>query len=327
MNYLYTSRLGKYIEQMVRQKHALGFPYIESGRVLYEFDRYCTMFFPDKETITPELANAWAVIRPTEKPRSFQNRMAPVRELARYMNRAGMDAYVIPSQLAPKDSQRYMPHIFTPGELDLFFRAADSQPFMCRARLRHLQLPVLFRLMYCCGLRPHEARLIQCGHLNLKERTLFIPESKGHKDRIIVMPPEMARICSAYYPYLKREFPDSKFFFPCQRFGGQAYKGSWLIKNFRQCWDEAGIGIPAGNAPRPYDFRHTFATYRLYQWMKEKKDLSAYLPYLSAYMGHADFSKTAYYIHLVPEYFSELSGMDLNAYGSLIPEVPYETER
>ena len=58
--------------------------------------------------------------------------------------------------------------------------------------------------------------------------------------------------------------------------------------------------------------------------MKEKRDLGAMLPYLSTYMGHANFSATAYYIHLVPDFFSELSGMDLDTYGNLLPEAPHE---
>ena len=191
-------------------------------------------------------------------------------------------------------------------------------------RIRHLQIPVIFRLMYTCGLRPHEARLIQKEHLNLSESTIFIPESKGHKDRIVAMSPEMTKICSKYYPYAVREFPNSPYLFPCQRFKGAAYSSGWLTEAFHLCWNTAGLGEVAGNAPRPYDFRHTFATYRLYRWMKEKRELGALLPYLSVYMGHAHFSDTAYYIHLIPDFFSELSGIDLDAYGSLLPEVPYE---
>lgn len=178
--------------------------------------------------------------------------------------------------------------------------------------------------MYTCGLRPHEARLIQKEHLNLLESTIFIPESKGHKDRIVAMSPEMTKICSKYYPYAVREFPNSPYLFPCQRFKGAAYSSGWLTEAFHLCWNTAGLGEVAGNAPRPYDFRHTFATYRLYRWMKEKRELGALLPYLSVYMGHAHFSDTAYYIHLIPDFFSELSGMDLDAYGSLLPEVPHE---
>lgn len=320
----YVSKLGPYITQMVAQKRAVGYPYKESERVLYGFDRFCATGFPSTETITPEIGNAWAVIRPTEKTGSFLDRLAPVRELARYMNHAGTEAYIIPAGLAPVEAQRYIPHIFSLEELQRFFQAADSQPILPRSRLRHLQIPVIFRLMYTCGLRPHEARLIQKEHLNLTESTIFIPESKGHKDRMVVMPPEMKEICSKYYFYAVHEFPDSPYLFPCQRFKGAAYTASWLRTVFHLCWNEAGLGKVPGNAPRPYDFRHTFATHRLYQWMKEKRDLGALLPYLSTYMGHAHFSATAYYIHLVPDFFSEMSEMDLDIYGNLLPEVPYE---
>jgi integrase len=90
---------------------------------------------------------------------------------------------------------------------------------------------------------------------------------------------------------------------------------------FWLCWNTSGIKDFSGESPRPYDFRHTFATKRLYGWMKEGKDLEAYLPYLSAYMGHAHFSHTAYYIHLVPEFFPQMAQMDLSQYAELIPEV------
>lgn len=324
MKFNYTSKLGQYIVQMVQQKHAVGLPYTHSEWFLYRFDRFCAADFPCTETITPEVGNAWAARRPTENPKSYQNRLAPVRELARYMNRIGISAYIIPPDLAPKNMQRHIPHIFTQKELELFFRAADSQPVMNRSRLRHLQIPVIFRLMYACGLRPREARLIQKDHLNLRERTLFIPESKGHKDRIVVMPPEMAAICSKYIPYAEHEFPDSAYLFPCQQKGGSAYAACWVNDMFHLCWNASGIGSVPGNAPRPYDFRHTFATHRIYQWMKEKKDIGALLPYLSAYMGHTQFSATAYYIHLVPDFFADMSGMDINAFGRLLPEVGHE---
>lgn len=75
---------------MVEQKRALGYPYRNSERYLYRFDQFCTIGFPHIETITPEIGNAWAVIRPDENSRTFENRVAPVRELARFMNRMGI---------------------------------------------------------------------------------------------------------------------------------------------------------------------------------------------------------------------------------------------
>ena len=55
--------------------------------------------------------------------------------------------------------------------------------------------------------------------------------------------------------------------------------------------------------------------------MREGKDLNAMLPYLSAYMGHAQLSDTYYYIHLVPGLFEEMTEFDDSASNNLIPEV------
>ena len=67
---------------------------------------------------------------------------------------------------------------------------------------------------------------------------------------------------------------------------------------------------------RFHDLRHTFATHRLYHWMRDGKDLNAMLPYLSAYMGHAYY----YYIHLVPGLLEEMSGFAFSSSEALLPE-------
>jgi len=59
--------------------------------------------------------------------------------------------------------------------------------------------------------------------------------------------------------------------------------------------------------------------------MKSGKNLEAQLPYLSAYLGHSNFSQTAYYIHLVPEIFPHMAKMNFSTYEALIPEVEDET--
>jgi hypothetical protein len=38
-------------------------------------------------------------------------------------------------------------------------------------------------------------------------------------------------------------------------------------------------------------------------------------------MGHAHFEHTAYYIHLVPEYFPQMAQMDFGRFADLLPEV------
>ena len=81
--------------------------------------------------------------------------------------------------------------------------------------------------------------------------------------------------------------------------------------------------IVVGNPPwgRIKLTRHNFATRTLMRWVSEGKDLGNLIPYLSTYMGHASFSSTFYYIHLLPE---KLAAMDFMKSAGIIPEVPNE---
>jgi len=45
------------------------------------------------------------------------------------------------------------------------------------------------------------------------------------------------------------------------------------------------------------------------------------LPYLRAYMGHATFNSTAYYVHVQPKSIAQLFNIDWQWFEKLIPEV------
>ena len=71
----------------------------------------------------------------------------------------------------------------------------------------------------------------------------------------------------------------------------------------------------------PYILRHNFATRTITGWMKEGKDFSQYMSYLSVYMGHETFRETCYYLHLMPERISQMGCTDISG---IIAEVPHE---
>lgn len=319
---IYRSNLSSYITGVIDQKKALGYSFSYGERYLERFDSFCIDQFPQETTITQAMGISWATIRDGEKAITTAKRIAAVRELARYMQRKGIEAYVIPHEFAKQPSSRYVPHIFTDKELAEFFQTVDEtdpkiHPECMEARV----MPVLFRLIYTCGLRPQEGRLLKREHIDLKEGTIFIPESKKHRDRIVPLSEDMLKLCRIYSEAVFPMTPKNEYFFPCKAL--TCYKAGSIRSNFHKYIAKAGITEHfAGNKPRIYDFRHTFATKRLYQWMKEGKNLDAYLPYLSAYMGHEHLSQTAYYIHLVPEIFPTLTDIDWEMFSSIIPEVP-----
>jgi integrase len=242
----------------------------------------------------------------------------PVRELAKYIIRTGIEAYVIPSNFV-KRAARYVPHIYTQKELTVFFDVLDQIQFKRGYPIRHIVLPVIFRLIYCCGLRPSEARELKTENIDLKDGRISILESKGHKDRIVMLEKSLLELCRKYDESVKVAFPNREWFFLNTR--GTLYSKRRLEDIFTIYWGKTGIPPSGGNPPRIYDFRHTFVTNRLYRWMQEGKDVSALLPYLSAYLGHSKLSDTAYYIHLVPEFFQQNPNLNLEQYENLLPEV------
>jgi integrase/recombinase XerD len=70
--------------------------------------------------------------------------------------------------------------------------------------------------------------------------------------------------------------------------------------------------------------RHAYAVARLNHWIAEGKDIGAYLPYLSMYMGHVNQADTDYYLHLVPEFFPVFRQKAGRISEDLLPEVDHE---
>ena len=318
MIYTFKSRFATRIQEFIAQKNALGFGYLESSRLLRDFDRFCLTYFPDADSLTENLCLAWATKKDTEGNNTFRNRMMPVREFARYLNRNGETAYVLPPDIARKDTP-YAPYIYTEAEILAIWDVLDHLIPRSGFPVRQFVIPAMVKLLYCCGLRPAEARRLRVGDVDMDKGRLNIMESKQHRSRIVMMTDDVAEMLSDCNTAVSAVMPDREPFFPNSEGGFYGKRG--LEKTFRQTLMKAGIDGTGRRSPRLYDFRHTFATPRLYHWMCEGKDLNAMLPYLSAYMGHAQLSDTYYYIHLVPGLMEEMSDFAFSSAEVLLPEV------
>jgi integrase len=309
------------IEGLIEQKKSIGYPYDSSAQILKAFSVFCMNNYPNETILTKEIAMHWAERRQDENVNGLVRRITPVRQLAKYMNGIGIDAYIIPQGIPGKQT-RYVPHIFTDQELWAFFAEIDQCAVSPYSPARHLVIPVFFRVLYCCGLRLSEARLLKVEDVDLETGKLTIRQSKGNKDRNVMLSEEVLNLCRIYHAKVSRIFPDRVGFFPnqCREF----YNDNVVDRWFHLFWDKTGITNISGNPPRVRDFRHTFAVKRLNLWVQEGKDLNAYLPYLSMYLGHAHLTETDYYLHFVPEFFPLFKEKTREKCAHLIPEVKYE---
>lgn len=322
MNTPASGHFKPYIDGLIEQKKAIGYPYETSARILKAFDAFCMTYYPDEIMLTQEMAMHWAEQKQGEHVNYLIRRITPVRQLAKYMIRLGIEAYVIPPGI-PGKRIRYVPHIFTDQELRAFFAEIDRCRVSLYSPARHLIIPVFFRVLYCCGLRASEARLLNVEDVDLENGKLTIRQSKGNKDRNVMMSKEVLTLCQIYHTKVSQIMPGRTGFFPNRH--GKHYNGSIVDHWFHLFWEKTKVAQTcSGNPPRVHDFRHTYAVKRLNLWVQEEKDLNAWLPYLSMYLGHAHLAETDYYLHFVPEFFPLFREKTREKCEQLIPEVNHE---
>ena len=321
MTFGFKSGFAGRLNSFVEQKQALGIGYESNIYFLRLFDETCAANFPSATELTKEICLSIAVRKNTENGTSFRNRISPLREFAKFLVRNGEIAYVLPTDLAKK-APRCLPYIYSKDEIAQIWEEFDNMPIIPYLPTRHIVLPAVMRVLYCCGLRPVEACRLKYNDVDLDLGRLFIRESKGHHDRIVMTSDDLTEYLVDYNKRITEILPNREWFFTGAHNTMCAEK--WICAMFAKVRDKLNIHGANRQIPRLYDVRHTFATHRLYEWMKDGEDIYERLNHLSAYMGHAQITDTYYYIHLVPEQLITLAGVDFSSYESLLPEADYD---
>lgn len=302
----YASKFASKIDEYLLFRKSLGFS-DHHAKVLKQFDAYCVQFQPNATDLTKELVRGWFDYELRISDRNLSGRGTAIRSFAKYI---GGQSYVLPMDYAPKKEKLFTPYILDDSELYTFFDAVDNfhssrDPFI------GITFSVLLRLIYSCGLRPREGRILKTADIDFDTGELFIRKSKRQKDRIVVASDDMLALLREYRT--KRSIWASNeaetFFIDGS---SQPLKSNRVFNHVKACWISANPGVPVEDLPklRPYDLRHRFASELLQNWIDEGKDLYAMLPYMRTYMGHVRFEDTAYYIHLIPDRLISSSGID-----------------
>jgi len=313
----YQSPLQTFIEGMIREKRSLGYKYDSSPRILYKFDQFCLKYGCVDAVITKPLVDAWIQKTPNESPATRQNRASVLRQLALYMIRLGIRAYVLPKNALPK-APAYVPYIFSDKQITALFQQVDACHYCAEVPLRHHIMPLLLRLLYGCGLRVSEALNLRVQDVDLHAGILTVIDGKFNKDRLVPMSSENTQRCCGYIKKVHLFSGSGDYFFPAP--GGRAVTKGNVYKNFRRFLWQARISHGGwGKGPRLHDLRHTFAVHCLRQWVFQGKDLAAYLPILKAYLGHHSFRDTSRYLRLTAELYPDITAKIEHAFGNIIP--------
>lgn len=324
--YIYYGPFKTYIQDFVELKQAIGYKYFSEAEHLKRFDTFTIDKYHLAKTLTKEIVLDWCTKKSYEKQENLCSRASIIRQFAMHMDNLGISAYIIPKNHF-RSGERYIPYIYTDNELKRFFNETDKCHYCNECPQRHLIMPIIFRMIYSCGLRVSEARLLKVDDVDLETGILTIHQSKKDNSRLVPMTDELTKKCQIYSNQVHLNSDVERYYFPL--INNTPMTISNIYKNFRKFLWKAGISHGGrGYGPRIHDFRHTFSVHCLKKWSLEGKDLMTYLPILRVYLGHDSFEETAYYLRLTADVFPQITLKLETMYADLIPQVDgdfYET--
>ena len=226
--FTYSSALAEMIQGFVLEKQALGYKYGKTASALKRFDGFCISIGHKSVGLPKELVLQWTEKKPFESESTHHGRITLMRMLSNYLVRLGYETYLYPERTGSAGYESYHPYIFSEAELARFFTQVDQCPPSMSSPNRHLILPLLFRILYGCGLRISEAVQLKVKDVHPVDGTLTIQEAKFGKDRLVPMSGSVGSRCQTYQETMHRTSEPDHFFFPSP-YGGHCNRCSTSI--------------------------------------------------------------------------------------------------
>ena len=281
----YKNFMESYVKLMVSKGYReYSFYYV------YRFDKFLIQNNYSLDYISKELIDRWSVQLDTEKKNTRNDRVSKVRGFCEYLNSVGIKAYVSYAKLS---GEKTMPYILSKDEIITLFGVIDKES-QNRDFIKHypFMLPVLYRLLYTCGLRNNEACRLKTADVDFGTSVL-----RGYSDRI-------------------QKYMVSEWMFP-SRTKEMHIPKTTVDSYFSRFVRIAGIGNKQFH-PVPHSLRHTYVVHRVDSWIQEGKDANKLMIYLSKQLGHSSLSETYYYYHMLESSFDPIREKTRTVYPEVI---------
>lgn len=290
------SALRQMAEEYLAIRRNLGFKLVDHGRLVVQFVDYLDDV--GASLITTERALAWLRLRATASPFRQRQRLAAVREFARYIQSIDPQREVPSKELLPIRLQQRPPYLYSEDEIARLMAAARSIP----TPLQAATYETLIGLLAVTGMRLGEAIGLDRRDVDVTGQLVVIRHGKFNKARQVPLHLSTVEALQAYSQLRDRlcARPRSASFFLSSR-GGRVSR-SRVHAAFADLRDQTGLSTThRSRPPRLHDLRHTFVLRTLLNWYQAGADVQAKLPLLSTYLGHVDPKSTYWYFQTAPE--------------------------
>lgn len=251
-----------------------------------------------------------------------------IRQFLLFLTNSGYPCF-IPKTIITRDT--YVPYLYTYKDIENIFIVADSftAPHAVKNVYIENEMPLLLRLLFCCGLRVGEAIHIRVGDIDFERNLIILRVTKKYKQRFVPFGEKLAEIIYLYCVAMEILNDSEAYLFPSND------KYTPISANsagnyYRMIRKKAGIiNVPRNKNERGaclHCFRHTFA---VRSFDKNERNGIGYhesVPFLSTYLGHDSLYETEKYLKYSGNYFKDtLTKFEAFSDG-LFPEVNFDEQ-
>lgn len=248
-----------------------------------------------------------------------------IRQLLLFLRNNGYYCF-IPKTIAAKDT--YVPYLYTDQDIENIFKIADSftAPYAVKNKSIAYEMPLLLRLLFCCGMRVGEAINIKVGDIDFERNLFVLRVTKKYKQRLIPFGTELSEILYLYCVAMGILNNSMAYLFP----ESDLYKhisANSVGNYYRIIRKKAGINnlhqIKNGRGACLHCFRHTFAVRSFDKNERIGVSQRESVPFLSTYLGHDSLYETEKYLKYSGDYFEDTLIKFESFAGDLFPEVGF----
>ncbi len=246
-----------------------------------------------------------------------------IRQFLLFLTDLGYKCF-IPRTLMIHDT--YVPYLYSDEDIKRIFATVDSLRISRSRKNKYAEkeMPLILRLLYCCGLRVGETVCIKVGDMDFERNLIILRVTKKYKQRLIPFGKELAEIICRYCIGMGILNDSDAYLFPED--DARSHISADNVGNyFRIIRKKAGI---TGNDRTKYErgaclhcFRHTFAVRSFDKNERSGIKASESVPFLSTYLGHDSLYETEKYLKYSGDYFDDTLTKFDDYSGELFPEV------
>ncbi len=308
----------------VRESELSGEAYRHCKRTMVHFDKYLCRIKHNAKEIPESIIDSW--IKEVSEGIALNTVVQHVyyiRQLVLFLINSGYKCF-IPKSIRTRDT--YVPYLYSDEDIEKIFAAADTMVITGARKNKYaaIEMPMIMRLLYCCGLRVGETVNIKVGDLDFNRNLIILRVTKKYKQRLVPFGKELAELLYRYCISMGILYDADAYLFPAE--DTHSHISANNVGNYyRVIREMAGLNntVPKKNGRGAclHCFRHTFAVRSFDKNERNGIKAGMSVPYLSTYLGHDSLYETEKYLKFSGNYFEDTLTKFDDYSGELFPEV------